>query len=260
MPNPKPSLLDFDELDGVSSQLNASEAVALDPDTLKLGPFVEALVLRKSWPSLNLAPSEEPRRRVISRAAKELSGSAFADRFGAFFIRPPSEQTDNQALAFGEELARRVGEAGLSDKARILLKGATVELVGNVGEHAGPEARGIAVFEMFAGGVCVSVADAGDGVVAAYVRADPKLVGLRAEDALEMAVVKHQSRLAASQPGRGTGFRTVASAMRSLDATLRVRSGDASLEIEGHPDDAEWLLREQIELRGFVVSLTLCWN
>lgn len=148
----------------------------------------------------------------------------------------------------------------MPDKARLLLKGAVVELISNISEHAGSGARGVAGFEMTPKGVAVTVADSGRGIVAGYVDADPDLDGLTADDALIMAVAEHKSRFSKNQSGRGTGFNTVVNVLRSLDATLRVRSGDSSIQSEGDPSDPSWALREQVELRGFVVSLILNWR
>ena len=47
--------------------------------------------------------------------------------------------------------------------------------------------------------------------------------------------------------------------MRSLDGCVRVRSDDASLELEQEADRSRFLLREQGKLRGFVVSVLLRW-
>ncbi|TFZ08939.1 hypothetical protein [Ramlibacter humi] len=222
-----------------------------------MGPYVEALVLRKTIGALSFDRRGGERHELLSKAAKNDVAAAYSPGLGAFFLGEAGVKAANNSLLFGESLARAVSEAGLTGAASSLLKGATVELLTNVHEHAGPNARGIGLYEVFEGGVAVCVADAGQGIVAGYVSANPGLSGLTAEQALIKALVEHKSRL--PDQGRGTGYKTVANAMRSLDATLRVRSGDASLEIEGHPDDAEWLSREQVELRGFVVSLALRW-
>jgi hypothetical protein len=257
---PTPSLDDFEVVDDLTARLGSGqlEAASVDSEGLSLGPFLEAVTLRKRWAGLELSAMGGERYTLLKAAVRAGSASAYNAQFGAFYIGEPGERADNNAVAFGEELARRVEHSGLAATPRQLLKGATVELITNVHQHAGARPRGVAAFELFPGGVAVSVADAGQGVVAGYVSVSPELKGLTADAALEMAVVQHKSRLHIE--GKGTGFMTVAHAMRSLDATLRVRSGDASIEIGGHPDEAEWLLREQVDLRGFVVSLTLRWT
>lgn len=262
MPRLAPSLTDFEVIEDIAGHLNLGlgKAACADSEALSVGAFLEALTLRKVLPALELSAKGGERYRLLRASVKAATASAYRDGFGALYVGEPGERADNNAVAFGEELVRQVERGGLGDKPRKLLKGAMVELITNVHQHAGTTPRGLAAFELFPGGAAVAVADAGQGVVGGYVSANPQLRGLAADEALEMAVVHHKSRLSDFQAGRGTGFMTVAHAMRSLGATLRVRSGDASLEIEGHPDDAEWLLREQVDLRGFVVSLAVRWG
>jgi hypothetical protein len=48
--------------------------------------------------------------------------------------------------------------------------------------------------------------------------------------------------------------------MLTLDAAFRVRSDDASIEIEGASSGANWVVRDQDMLSGFVVSLHVRWR
>jgi hypothetical protein len=138
-----------------------------------------------------------------------------------------------------------------------LVKGAFAELIGNVSEHAGDSTHGIAAYDLRCNGMWLAVADSGQGVVRGYVSHTPDLAGLEAATALRWAVVAHRSRLSGS--GRGTGFSTVMRAMLTLDGTLRVRSDDASIEIEGASSGGSWVVCDQDMLKGFVVSLHFRW-
>ena len=138
------------------------------------------------------------------------------------------------------------------------MKGAFAELISNVSEHAGEAANGIAAYDLRAESMWLAVADSGQGVVRGFVANAPDLAGLDAATALGWAVVDHRSRF--SRPGRGTGFSTVMRAMLTLDAALRVRSDDASIEIEGAASGADWVVRDQDPLRGFIVSLHVRWR
>ena len=257
MPRKAPDLQDYALIEDAAAAAAAGIRTSLPSNDMSLGPFVETVVLRKSFTSLLMDGRGGDRHQLLSRASKSDAAAAYAPGLGAFFLGEAGVKSSNSSLLYGEALARAVAAEGLSAGASSLLKGATLELLTNIHEHAGGGARGISLFETFAGGVELCVADAGQGVVAGYVSANPQLEGITAERALTKALVEHESRLPG---GRGTGYKTVANAMRSLDATMRVRSGDASLEIEGHPSEAEWLSREQVELRGFVVSITLRWS
>lgn len=256
-----PTLRDFEALDErlISLEAGNENEIAADSESLALGQLAEVLVLRKSFPKLKLRSRGGNRHRLLQQAMTS-TGGVFTETMGAYQVDPPGDDAELRSTEFGEHLARAAGAAGLAARPALLLKGAAAELISNIHMHAGDAPRGLAAFEVFDGGVVVAVADAGQGVVQAYVSANPALAGLSADEALERAVVEHRSRLELIERGRGTGFITVANAMRSLGAMLRVRSCDASLEIEGHPDDAEWTLVPQVDLRGFVVSLTLCWR
>lgn len=259
--NPPPfELGSFEDVDDAALAVRSGDRVSLLADELSLGPFFEALVLRKSLKGLSFDARGGKRGELLRLAAENQHGSAYADERGAFHLGPRASVSDDMALAFAENISRCVQRAGIPDKARLLLKGAIVELISNIPEHAGDGARGVAGFEMTPKGVAVTVADSGRGIVAGYVDADPELEGLTADDALVMAVAEHKSRFSKHQPGRGTGFNTVVNVLRSLDATLRVRSGDSSIQSEGDPSDPGWVQREQVELRGFVVSLILNWR
>jgi hypothetical protein len=94
--------------------------------------------------------------------------------------------------------------------------------------------------------------------VRAYLETQPELAGLGAMDALEWAVKEHRSRF--NDPKRGLGFSSVLNASRVMDAALRVRSDEGSIEVEGPADTSPWFVRDQSMLSGFVVSLRLAWT
>lgn len=254
--------MEFDELDERLLQAVSvpTSEFLVDSENLGLGQLAEVLVLKRTALCLKLRGGGGQRHRLVQQALVSQAGGVFTENIGAYHVGPPGEDAENRLVEFGEHLARAAAAGGLASRPALLLKGAAAELISNIHVHAGEASRGVAMFEVFDGGAALAVADAGRGVVEAYLSSDPTLAGLTADDALERAVVEHRSRLERIEPGHGTGFITVANAMRSLSATLRVRSGDASLDIDGHPDDAQWTLRPQVELRGFVVSLTLSWR
>jgi hypothetical protein len=158
------------------------------------------------------------------------------------------------------ELIKQLAKTPIPGRSAQSLAGIVGELVNNVREHAGTPDKAIAAFEMDAKGVWLAVADTGQGVLAGYTTGVCGVAPMPADaqEALEWAVLKHRSRT--GDPSRGLGFRDVQLALRSLDATVRVRSDQASLEVVGTGDAAEWLLREQVQLRGFVVSVHVSWS
>lgn len=239
---------------GYSAQ--AREAVARTL-SLPTPALAEALVLRNQG-TLVLSDDGDTRLDVLRAAVKSRGLSARDGDVGVFHVRDGSDGVADQSVDFALALGTQLDAAGLPKGARQLLQGALTELATNIQQHAGESPRGYILYELSDRRLSLSVLDGGQGVVAGYTRVAPELEGLSAADALVMAVRDHRSRLAPLETGRGTGFGTVLRAMKTLDAQLRVRSGNATLETDSGAG-AEWVVGEQAELRGFVVTLLLAW-
>ena len=175
---------------------------------------------------------------------------------GALRVRagPPSNDDDIVQQQFLMDVRKRLELAGVPNLSCQALTGAAGELIDNIGQHAGPQCEALAAFEISAGSVWLAIGDSGVGAWQTY-RAMPEVQSAR--HALEAAVIEHRS--STGDPTRGLGFRQVLRALRSMDAALRVRSGDASLEIEGVGGAGSWVSREQQHLQGFVVSAHVRW-
>lgn len=255
----------FDALDDLSERFEGAKQGAglVKSLQLELGPLAELLVLRRDWlaqgRNLLLDGTGDARHAAIRTACARAVGSAqLGAKAGAFQIRGSGEAGELAGHDFALAAGRYAQEAGMPGGAARLLKGAFAELISNVSEHAGEAANGIAAYDLRCDSMWLAVADSGQGVVRGYVSNAPDLAGLDAAAALRWAVVAHRSRF--SEPGRGTGFSTVMRAMLTLDAALRVRSDDASIEIEGGSSGANWVVRDQDSLNGFVVSLHVRWQ
>lgn len=265
MPNEPSVLSGFDAVDELSTRFETGSGKRLDVNSLELalGPMAEVLILRRMWRpagfDVRLCGNGDARHTVISRASKKSEAvSQVEPGAGAIRIVGTGEAAGLATHAFVSATGRLACEAGMPVHAARLLKGVFGELIDNVSEHAGAGASGLAAYELKAKCISLIVADSGQGVVRGYVASQPELAGLGAMDALEWAVQQHKSRF--KGPGRGTGFSTVLRAMRVMDAALRVRSEDASIEIEGPADSATWYVKDQPMLQGFVVSLHLAWQ
>jgi anti-sigma regulatory factor (Ser/Thr protein kinase) len=252
----------FDAVDELSVRLEAEEGahVEVHSSEFELGPLAEVLVLRRAWREsgrdVRLRSDSDARHAVLLKAAQ--STGRMERHVGAFHIIGRREAVELAAHEFVASTGKLAAEAGMPVGATHLLKGVFGELIDNVSQHAGSTADGFAAYELGSNRISLVVADAGQGVVQGYVECQPRLAGLSAMDALEWAVQEHRSRF--NEPGRGMGFSSVLRAMRTMDAALRVRSDEASIEIEGPADTATWYVREQPMLRGFVVSLHLTWR
>ncbi len=255
----------FNDLDDLTDRVASSEQFTgpVKSSQLALGPLAELLVLRRAWRSqgrkVAFDGAGDARHAAIRAVTSRNSLSAhLGPQAGALRVLGSSEASELANHEFAVTAGRVAQDAGMPDAAARLLKGAFAELIGNIGEHAGDDANGLAAYHLDQKSMWLAVADGGNGVVSGYVSSSPDLAGLEAAKALEWAVVEHRSRL--SESGRGTGFSTVMRAMRTLDAALRVRSDDASIEIEGSLSDSGWVVRDQDVLKGFVVSLHVSWQ
>jgi anti-sigma regulatory factor (Ser/Thr protein kinase) len=255
----------YQALDDFAESIAAAPADvdAIRARELELGPLAELLVLRRQWQSqgraFRLDTEGDQRCAAVRRVAKPGALSGWhGEGVGAFHIDGGDEAAELAGHEFAMTAGRLASEVGMPADAARLWRGAFAELIGNVNEHAGGGARGIAVYEFRTNAVWIAVADNGQGVVRGYVSSGQGLDALDAATALTWAVADHRSRF--SEPGRGTGFSTVMRAMLTLDAALRVRSDDASIETEEPALGVNWVVRDQDYLGGFVVSMCVGWR
>lgn len=234
----------------------------VDTRKLQLGPLVELLSFRRrSVPAgaeLKLLGNGTPLSAALKAMppdtawAYRISGSVGALRVQA---GRPSDGDDIVQQQFLMDIRKQLELDGVSKSSAQALTGAAGELIDNIGQHAGPQCEALAAFEITPGSLWLAVGDSGVGALATY-STMPEVQSAR--QALEMGVVEHRS--STGDPTRGLGFRQVLGALRSMDAMLRVRSGDASLEIEGVSGSGRWMSREQQHLCGFVVSAHVRWS
>jgi hypothetical protein len=138
------------------------------------------------------------------------------DRWGAFRL-----SAHKAALA-----------AGLPAQVVRRLMGAMGEIRDNVLEHSQAVESGLLTFLSRPGSFEFSVADCGIGALASL-RTNIQYAHLRDEgEALECALSDGESRFGRAA-GRGTGFSQLFKSLASLNASLRFRSGDHALTIEG---------------------------
>lgn len=254
----------FDPVDELTNQFEdgAIKRAVVDTPSLGLGALAELLVLRRDWRKagfdLQLKGGGDARHAVISQVVKQPTATtALNASVGARSVFGGDAPGQDDTFVFIATAGRLAREGGMPADAARLMQGAFGELIDNISKHAGEGARGIAAFEAGLKAISLVVADTGQGIVRGYLEKQPELQGLGATDALEWAVRQHRSRF--TEPGHGTGFQSVLKAMRTMDASLRVRSDEGSLETEGQAGEAPWLVKDQSMLNGFVVSLRLTW-
>lgn len=137
------------------------------------------------------------------------------------------------------------------------LAGALGEMIDNVIQHSGSRrelpARGIMAYTVTAQTMAYAVADVGQGVLASL-RTNPTWSGLAtASDALKAAV---ESGASSRHGIAGTGFKTAIRAIADLSGTLRFRTDNAALTIDGKSAAGRLGLRSSSpRLPGLQVSI-----
>lgn len=254
-------LQDFIPTDSTSLKCHyGTGEFSLDGRDLQLGPLAEMLIFRRRSlrPAVSVRLGECGDFGECLRAFPGGQNWAFS-RVGAVGVLRiqhgrPSEEDDLVRHQFLLALLRSATEATMPKAAAQALAGAAGELIDNIEQHAGSGEDALAAFRVMSGALWLVVGDAGKGMLSTYAGFSDVST---AQDALRAAVVEHRS--STGDPVRGQGFRDLLRALQSLDASLRVRTGDASLETEGTAGAQQWALREQVQLVGCVVSAHVRW-
>lgn len=255
-------LVDFREADRATLRcLVGTNDVRVDGANFELGPLIELLTFGRRSLQTSVRLIVDDSQTSFSMALRRLPAGppwAWAISDGVGILRlphsPGTEYDEDVKHAFLLELRKRLGDENVAVPSAQAIVGATGEMVDNIWQHAGPGQDAIAAFQIQAKSLWISIGDCGRGMLATYeMHEDVKT----ARDALRVAVREHRS--STRQSGRGQGFRKLLAVLGSMDASLRVRTGDASLETEGLALGGKWTFREQVPLVGCVVSAHLKW-
>lgn len=232
------------------------QSVRIDASGIGLGVLLELLMLKRGAHQAVTVADNSSRGRLLRRLLRSSQPYLTEGAMGVLHRRVGHE-SEAATNDFADSFRVQLVTAGVLTTAALRLSGALHELLTNVDEHAGNGVDGLGAFAVLGREAWMVVADSGRGVLGSYQASPLADKPTNAEQALKWAVIDHRSRT--GNPARGTGFQTVIQAVRSLDGCVRVRSDEASLELEQESDRSRFLLREQGELRGFVVSVLLWW-
>jgi hypothetical protein len=135
------------------------------------------------------------------------------------------------------------------------LIGALGEIHDNVLEHSGAVATGIVTFSSRRDLFEFAVADQEAGVLASL-KTNPEHAGVRDHgEALQHSLTDGASRFGRSS-NRGTGFSQLFKGLATLNGSLRFRSGDHALSIEGtNPSLVKALTAMKPSVPGFLVCV-----
>ena len=173
------------------------------------------------------------------------------------FTRLPENRADNPLWrAYCQRLGDAGHRCGFDKTTSKGFAAAFGELASNVYGHSHDAPSGLVGYRWTLGTMEFVVADAGDGVLRSLQEHPTDYKHLKDHgEAIRVALSPGESRHG-RDAGRGMGFDTLFRNLASLGGSLRFRSGDHSLEIDG--TDLTLLharLRQRSHYQGFLVSV-----
>jgi hypothetical protein len=146
--------------------------------------------------------------------------------------------------------------AGCPAKVAAQLIAALGEMHSNIYEHSGASATGLVAFRAAPNRFEFVVADRGMGVLKSLHTCGDYLYVADHGEALRMVLTEGVSRYGA-RAGRGYGFRPLFIGLANLSGSLRFRSGDHALTIDGsNPSLMTARVAQKVYLEGLVISVT----
>jgi len=176
----------------------------------------------------------------------------------AGFFRTPANwsEDDTKWVGFGLAVQRAATAAGFHHQIAGQFVGAIEEMVSNVYEHSGAPSTGTVVFRAGSDGFEFVVADDGIGVLKSLRScADYRTVTDHGA-ALRLALRDGVSRFGPAAK-RGNGFRPIFVGLANLSGSLRFRSGDHALVIDGQRiDEMSAMTAQKPRFNGFLASVS----
>jgi hypothetical protein len=227
-----------------------------------LGPLLELLQLMagKGLPASTatswLARSgASPMIRALAEQRERWTGSD-GRRMGFIKAIRTSKDAESDFTGFLIDAQRAAREVTrLPGHAPGQLVAAMRELESNIHEHSEAAGTGLVAFRAASDRFEFAVTDRGDGVLKSLRRSQDYAALADHGKALEAALTDGVSRFGRNS-GRGHGFRPVFLGLANLTGSLRFRSGDHALVVDGaNPDLAIATLAQKAPIDGFFVSV-----
>lgn len=167
--------------------------------------------------------------------------------------RPDPEETSWLGFCLAAQKAAKAN--GFPPKTAAQLAASLGEIQGNIGEHSQAPRTGLLVFRARPGLFEFAAADWGIGVLASL-RECAEYAGLHDHgEALRLMLTEGVSRHGA-ESGRGMGFRPLFTGLANLNGSLRFRSGDHALTIDGeNPGTIPATLAQKVPFKGLFASI-----
>lgn len=254
--------LDFGAVDDLAF---AAERGRLDVAALRdmfvadqLGPLVELSHLTRAGrlpPDLAAKGVDWSSHRELGLAFKSGAKRCRAGT-NAGLLRTSTSGDESDWIAFAIEAKRAALGAGLSNDWASQMVGALGELRSNIVEHSNAAESGLVVFSGLPGRFEFVASDSGVGLLATLREAVEYRALSDHGEALRLALTEGTSRYGRHQ-GRGYGFKPLFTGLANRKASLRFRTGNASLVVNG---TTPALVRSQTGLKswidGFFVSVS----
>ena len=176
-----------------------------------------------------------------------------ANRIGYLRTRAPYDT--NMWTAFGLATQRSAVGAGFPKPIAAQLTAALGELHNNIYEHSEDMDSGIIAFQARPGQFELAVVDGGIGVLQSL-RKNPGYAGITdSGDALRLALTDGISRFR-QKSARGYGFHPLFVGLANMHSTMRFRSGDHALVIDGrNPTLITARTSQKPNISGFLISV-----
>jgi anti-sigma regulatory factor (Ser/Thr protein kinase) len=256
--------LTFSELDGLAF---AAERGRLDTTRVALvaadlGPLFELGLLAKSgrvpWPGRSgwlALDGVSPLLAALSRRQHQwiCPNSRSAGVYRLYGTPPPGEP---RWVEFGVAAQYAATGAGFTSGSAAQLVGAIGELQSNIYEHSRSSHTGLVAFRGKPGHFEFVVCDRGVGVLESL-RSCAEFVRLTDHgEALQLALADGVSRHGTDK-GRGKGFHPLLTGLANMNGSLRFRSGDHALTMDGHnPASIPAKLGQKPFIEGFFISVS----
>ncbi|MGD0088500.1 MAG: hypothetical protein ABSE73_01140 [Planctomycetota bacterium] len=231
----------------------------------RLGPLIEYVFHRdttlKHLPDPFTFPDGQITSAVLTRcrqnpADRSPSSTSLESRDVELATCATSEEEAACPLwtAFWKRVDRAAESAGFSPKTAAGLSAAVQEVVDNVHLHSGRPETGLVGYRWCAGEFEFVVADAGIGILNSL-RQCPEFDGLGDYGTALKLALSGRSRFGTGS-GHGQGFRQVFVALTDLYGSLRFRSGDHALELDGNsPSLPVARLLQRRNYTGFIIAV-----
>lgn len=175
----------------------------------------------------------------------------------AGLFRTPTNwsEEDTQWVGFGLAAQKAATAAGFHQQIAGQFVGAIEEMVSNIYEHSGAPSTGIVAFKACRDGFEFVVVDDGIGVLESL-RSCPDYGAIADHGtALRLALRDGVSRFGPAAK-RGNGFRPIFVGLANLSGSLRFRSGDHALVIDGQRiDEMSATTAQKPRFKGFLASV-----